>query len=143
MKRSPQLSPLSRDHHRALEVALRLRRAGEDDVADVVAAFATFWRDHGLPHFEQEEEILLPALGDDEPEVRSAAQRVRDEHASLRELAERLGPEPDDVGTARQLGTLLHDHVRFEERILFPLAEERLPPDELDEIADALDRARG
>jgi iron-sulfur cluster repair protein YtfE (RIC family) len=41
------------------------------------------------------------------------------------------------------LGTRLHDHIRHEERVLFPLIEEVLPEGELDDLPAALDRADG
>jgi len=62
VKRSPELAPLSRDHHIALEAALRLRRADAGTVAAAVARFADFWRGAGEQHFRIEEEILLPAV---------------------------------------------------------------------------------
>jgi hypothetical protein len=44
VKRSPELTALSRDHHQALEVALRLRRVTEANLEDTVAHFVAFWR---------------------------------------------------------------------------------------------------
>jgi hypothetical protein len=58
MKRSEALWSLSRDHHRALSVAQRMRRA--DDAAEGARAFLEFWKGHGEPHFRVEEEVLLP-----------------------------------------------------------------------------------
>lgn len=108
MKRSDALAPLSRDHHQALEVALRLRRAGEGDADAAVERFLAFWRAIGSRHFEIEEELLLPALPATDPEWRAACQRVLDEHARLRAAGEALASARD----ARAAGELLHDHVR-------------------------------
>ncbi len=69
MKRSPELAPLSRDHHVALEAALRLRRADPDTVAAAVARFGEFWRGAGERHFGIEEAILLPALPERRPRL--------------------------------------------------------------------------
>ena len=88
MKRSPELAPLSRDHHVALEHALRLRRASEEDVAAVVAGFLAFLLGPGRAHFAQEEELLAPEV----PEARAdLARRMLDEHAEILRRAERLG----------------------------------------------------
>jgi hypothetical protein len=47
VKRTPRLAPLSREHHVALEHALRLRRAQDPDVATVVARFLAFFVEDG------------------------------------------------------------------------------------------------
>lgn len=51
MKRSPELTPLSRDHHKALEVALRLRRATAGNVDEAIEHFLAFWSHQGERHF--------------------------------------------------------------------------------------------
>ncbi|MFN8163818.1 MAG: hypothetical protein U0R26_08290 [Solirubrobacterales bacterium] len=43
----------------------------------------------------------------------------------------------------RDLGRLLNDHVRFEERELFPMVEEALDPDDVARLAIAIERAEG
>jgi hemerythrin HHE cation binding domain-containing protein len=137
MRRSPELAPLSRDHHVALEHALRLRRASDEDVAAVVAAFLAFLVGPGRTHFAQEEELLAPEVPSGRAEL---AQRMVDEHVEILRRAERLGQVPC-VTEARGLGELLTRHVRFEERELFPLLEARLPAARLRDIARALSRA--
>jgi hypothetical protein len=47
VKRSLALVPLGHDHHQALEAALRLRRATDEDLDAAVARFRHFWREHG------------------------------------------------------------------------------------------------
>jgi hypothetical protein len=55
---------------------------------------------------------------------------VRDEHERIREDLRSL----DSVEAAHELGALLHDHVRFEERRLFALLEARLPEHALERL---------
>ena len=137
MKRSPELAPLSRDHHAALEHALRLRRASQDDLAAVVAAFLAFLVGPGRAHFAREEELLAPAV----PSARAdLAQRMLDEHVEILRRAEGLGRDPR-VTEARGLGELLARHVRFEERELFPFLEAQVPAERMRDIARALSRA--
>jgi hemerythrin-like domain-containing protein len=138
MKRAPELAPLSRDHHVALEHALRLRRASEDDAAAVVAAFLAFLVDDGRAHFAQEEKLLVPAVPDDHADL---VRRMLTDHAEILRGAAALGQCPD-VASARALGELLNRHVRFEERELFPLLERRLPSPRLLELGRELTRAR-
>ena len=134
MKRSPELAPLSRDHHVALERALRLRRANERSTAAAATAFLDFFEKDGQRHFEQEERLLIPALP---AEDAALGERVLTEHADIRALAAQLGSEPE-VTIARRLGELLGAHVRFEERELFPRLEAVLPPEQLAELGGQL-----
>ena len=119
MKRGAQLAPLSRDHHVALVHALRLRRATDEDVAAVVVGFLAFLLGPGREHFA-EEELLAPQVPD-----ACLAARMLDEHDEILRRAEQLGREPH-TGEAHAVGELLADHVRFEERELFPLLETAL-----------------
>jgi hemerythrin-like domain-containing protein len=137
MKRSAELAPLSRDHHQALEVALRLRRVTEGNLEDTAGHFLAFWRRQGEHHFVIEERLVLPALSHDDAEWAEATQRVREEHAEIRARAAELARVPS-VLRARRLGELLGAHVRYEERQLFPLLEERLARDALVALGGAL-----
>ena len=125
MKRSAALAPLSRDHHHALDAALRLRRDREEGVAN----FEEFFEGHGRRHFEIEEELLVPLL------PQAMADRILGEHAEIRARAERLPAEP------AELGELLTAHVRFEEREAFAALESALPEDRLAELGAAIDAA--
>lgn len=140
MKRSDALAPLSRDHHQALETALRLRRATADDVDAALARLNAFWTRIGRRHFEIEEELLLPALSGSEWDALSA--RVREEHEDIRRRAAALEEEAT-VAAARELGERLNAHVRFEERELFTTLERRLAPDDLARLGAAVARAEG
>lgn len=126
MKRSPELTPLSHDHHQALFVAQRLKRA--DDADDARERFLAFWRSHGRGHFAIEEDILLPGwIADDADADRNAAARVAAEHLEIRSEARRLmRGGAVELEELHRLGALLESHVRFEERELFPAIESGL-----------------
>ena len=126
MKRSAALTPLSRDHHKALAVALRLRRADGSSLDAAVAAFRSFWAGHGQRHFEIEEQVLVPLLPDDR-EWQDGVRRMVGEHDRVRAAARALLDAPA-ADACRALGSLLDAHVRFEERELFVLLEQRLDP---------------
>jgi hypothetical protein len=143
MKRSEALAALSRDHHHALEAARRLRRAAPAELDDAVEWFHRFWGEHGRDHFAIEEELLLPVISDGDPEWRVAAQRVRDEHRAIRGRIPglRAGAAAERLVAANELGRLLHDHVRFEERHLFRLLEDRLAADALVALGCAIEES--
>ena len=138
MKRSPELHSLSHDHHVALEHALRLRRASGEDVTAVTARFLAFFVGEGERHFAQEEALLAPLIPADEA---AARQRLLDDHADIRGRARSLGVRPSQAAAVR-LGELLADHVRFEERQLFPMLEARVDARVLAEVGRRLEESQ-
>lgn len=137
MKRHPALEPLSHDHHRALVLARRLRRAADEPggaLRELEHAVQREFEAELDPHFRVEERCLLPALR--EAGADASVRRTEEDHARLRAL---VGGEeaPWSAARARELGALLEAHVRFEERELFPQAEARLSEDALDAVRRA------
>lgn len=141
VKRSPELSQLSRDHHQALYAALGLRRATDDDAGKAVESFRRFWDQQGQRHFRIEEQVLLPAFvvgGGSARDGRVA--RMLTEHLDIRARARELAP-CSAVRELHELGERLAAHVRFEEDELFALIERTLEPRMLSALAAELDRA--
>ena len=121
MRRDPRLRRLSAEHHHALVLA---RRAPGETPGWLRERF-----DRELaPHFDVEERLLLPALGDDPLAARTLA-----DHRALRE--EVAAAERGDPGAPARFAGRLVAHVRFEERELFPRCEEILPAEVLDAVA--------
>jgi hemerythrin-like domain-containing protein len=142
MKRAEALQQLSRDHHRALEIALKLRRATPEDAELVRAGFLEFWDEHGALHFRVEEDVLLPASAHRVDPAAPAVVRVLTDHVEIRrwasDLYEAERPDPDQL---HALGEALNDHVRQEERVLFPLIEEALSEAELERLTQRVEEA--
>jgi hemerythrin-like domain-containing protein len=136
MKRSEELAPLSRDHHKALHAALQLRCADAERAAEAVDAFLGFWDEHGQRHFEIEERLLLPgfAHGGGDPRHPIVA-RVLTDHVEIRSRARVLNVDsrPSEL---RDLGERLSAHVRLEEEELFPLIERTLDPPALAKLGE-------
>jgi hemerythrin superfamily protein len=141
MKRAEALRPLSREHLVALIAARRLKEA--TDLEEASRAFLGFWQEEGERHFRVEEEVLLPGWALHAEVDREGVRRMLEEHLAIRREALRLEAGEATLEEARQLGALLHDHVRFEERQLFPLVEEALDDDALDRLAAAIEEAEG
>jgi hypothetical protein len=137
MQRSDELAPLSREHHQALALALRLRRCTDDDVAELRRDAVAFWQEEAAAHFRAEEELVLPAAAPYVPPSDPDVVRVLVEHVELRRRFHDAGEAT--AGDLRALGTVLHDHVRHEERVLFPRIEAALTADELAALGAALD----
>jgi hemerythrin-like domain-containing protein len=150
MKRHPALAPLSDDHHHELVQARRLRRAAEGSPAERVAAGATYTKaffTDTVEHFRREEETVFPVYatraGADDPLLTRVLREHMELHGLARALRAEVASEHVSQETLGTLGTLLHDHVRFEERDLFDAIQRAVPEAELDAIATARDaRAR-
>jgi hemerythrin-like domain-containing protein len=139
VKRDPALVTLSHDHHHALFVAQGLRRADEGDAGECRDAFRAFWEGAGERHFATEERVLLPAFAEHGDAPDALVLQVLGDHAELRCRARQaLAAEPPDVALLHTLGARLAEHVRLEERELFPRIEAALPAERLTRLAAEL-----
>lgn len=139
MKRAVALQSLSRDHLKALLTAKRLREA--TDVEAAARTFLEFWGREGRRHFRVEEEVLLPSWALHRPVDRAAMTRMLEEHLAVRRSALRIAAGEATLKELQDLGRLLDEHVRFEERQLFPMIERALDPDDLTRLAAAIEQA--
>lgn len=147
MKRAAQLQPLSRQHHLGLNLS---RHAKE--CADEPNAIAEHWLNitsyinEMQQHFQIEDNLMAHALqphSSSKPEVVSVLNKLDAQHKSLHALMAEVQDLPHSqsnhvtVGQVKELATLLYDHIRFEERELFPIVERYLTTEELEAIYDA------
>ena len=144
MKRANQLQPLSRQHHLGLNLS---RHAKE--CTDAPTEIAKHW--HNLTtyiddmqyHFQIEDNLIANALEPyraSQPEVESVLEALAGQHKSLHTLIEegqKTANQSITTEQVRELGTLLYDHIRFEERELYPMVEKYLTEDELDAVYKA------
>lgn len=131
IKRSPQLAPLSREHHDGLLFAWKIKQGLEQSVhPELIGKYVSwYWRHHIKPHFFQEEKILMPYM----PAGHPMATRLKEEHDHIRELVIELGQEADKRHLLL-LCELVTQHIRFEERELFGYLEGLLTPEQLDTV---------
>jgi len=138
VKRHVALQPLSRDHHVALVAAQQLRRATAADAAAARDAFLRFWREHGALHFRVEEDVLLPAFAAYGDPADERVVKMLVDHVRIRAAAAALADGEPDLVAMHRLGAALSEHVRLEERAVFPLIEEALPADAAAALVDAV-----
>lgn len=139
MKRSEMLTTLSHDHHQALRASQLLKRCDEDDAAEVRAGFAGFWEPH-KDHIRIEEEVLFPKYAEYRGDDDALLVQARGEHVRIEQLAsEILDSDAAPVDKMHELGAVLHDHTRFEEREFFGAIEETIPAGEQPALMAALD----
>lgn len=122
LKRHPTLRPLSREHFNGLTLARHLRQSAAGDEAARRRAsemLCRAWADELEGHFADEEQLVGPLVSDHDKA------RLIEEHRSL-ERHIRMAMENDGPPSAewlRDTGELLERHIRWEERELFPAAE--------------------
>lgn len=140
MKRHETLIPLSHDHHHALAAIRRLAVAsnGTDEERDRASRqFVTFFRNDTLMHFRDEEEIIFPLVGD-APQARGTMERAMLEHAEIHAAVHSLECELEEgvAGAASipRIVGLFRSHIRFEEKVVFPLIESLSSEDGLDSV---------
>lgn len=137
MKRLPELRDLSEDHHHGLVLARRAKQAacGEGGlvVNDVWIEVEMQFKTELAPHFLVEETLIVPSL--ERAGESALTARLLDEHRAIREC---VRPENGRTPAAlNRFGELLENHIRFEERELFEVAQNRLNSQELGAIAEA------
>lgn len=134
MKRNEHLMPLTHDHHHALVQARRLKlAAGEapEQRLEAGRGFLDFYERDTLLHFREEEEVVFPLVVGHE-EAEAPLTRLLLEHLRIHALVGRLRTETDagepSTVTLSELSTTLEQHVRFEEKTMFPLIERLVAP---------------
>lgn len=135
ISRHEALAPFSRDHYVGLVHANHLKKSSHGDRVDRHKALSDFldaWERDILPHFRDEERILAEYASE------AGVGRMFEEHRELSALTDRARElrrqvDPDPV-LLHDLGDRLERHIRWEEQTLFNNIQERLTPDQLDEL---------
>lgn len=119
IKRHEALQPWSREHHQGLLLSWKIKKgfALNVDPQRIKDYCDWFWENHLVSHFETEENYLFPILGEENQLV----QQALEEHGQLKAMFEQ---EEADTDTLSQIESLLNDHIRFEERVLFNAIQE-------------------
>lgn len=142
IRRHEALQPLSRHHMMGLHVGLKLSRAGTEEsnipTEQIIEDAMEFWCLGGQEHFREEEEVLLPAYALYEDIHQPDIVEMLLEHVLIRSGMDELCRGKISEEQMGELGELLHGHIRKEERILFPMIEEALPEEKLQELAPYL-----
>ncbi len=136
MKRHPALIPLSREHQPALLLAQVLKKDapafnGMPQTLEDKAAFALKMYNINLQiHFAKEEEVFSKIKGI-HAEIDRLAGEIITEHKQLATAFLALDKTGHTAVELDALGNALDDHIRKEERILFPLMQEYCSEDVL------------
>jgi hemerythrin-like domain-containing protein len=114
-KRHKALQPLSREHHHGLLLSWKIRNGFNKNVDPIRIKTYTDWffETHLIPHFEMEENHIFSILESDNELIK----RALAEHRRLKRLFSETEVE---AKTLSKIEEELEQHIRFEERVLFP-----------------------
>lgn len=137
LKRDKNLVWLSREHHDALLLVWKIRQGFTLKVEHSrIADYILYIADEELEnHFLSEEKFVFPELSvHDGSRVKAEAQ-----HKQLRSFIG--GFKQKEFVTDEKLilfANLLEEHIRFEERILFPIIQQQVSAESLEHIGNSL-----
>ena len=137
MKRIDQLKILSHDHHVGLVFARRMKQVAASKDSVLIQAgwveIEAYYKTELKPHFHIEESLLAPALM--EHGKIEMVDKMQTEHAELQQFF--TAECHQTIQDLHDFGVLLAQHIRFEERELFDVAQDILSSDILDHVARA------
>ena len=139
MKRHEAIAPLSREHHTALILAQMMKHNAPDyrgmpkQPADKAGYAMNIFQTSLQQHFVKEEKLLgmVKHLNAD---IGKLSDEIISEHEQLTAGFLSLSCSTHLEDSLNELGVHLEDHIRKEERVLFPLIEQWCPEDLIAEI---------
>ena len=138
IKRNEHIKKLSQEHHLSLLFCWKIRQGLKMNVpTERICEYVTyFWQQHLQPHFREEEKVLFVPLKD------KPVQRAINEHKRIRQQIEDLANYSENNVHKRlaELAGMVDDHVRYEERELFPRLERKLSKEQLENIGKLIQK---
>lgn len=129
MKRHKSLIPLSHDHHHGLMMAQLIKKGAPEykglpvDLAGKIKFVKHSWETELKLHFENEEKILFPFVKGKNEEIDKLIDEILDEHIKIKNLILELDSTNNYETVLNNLGLLLEQHIRKEERKLFTMIQ--------------------
>jgi hypothetical protein len=142
MKRVLALQPLSHQHHNTLTACLLIKKGIQKKADKKVLRDFTMklWNDDVRHHMQAEEQFVSPHLKKVNAQYDSLVKR---DHETLRLLAERIKVSENGYTVYNVFASLLEQHVRFEERVVFNKMQEHLSEPELSQLGASLNGLSG
>lgn len=125
MKRHPSLIALSHDHHNGLMLAQLIKKGAPEykglptDIIGKVKYAKEAWSKELKLHFKNEEEILFPFVKGKDNELDVLIEEILEEHKQIKGLVKSLDTSKNKKEVLNDLGFLLEQHIRKEERQVF------------------------
>jgi hemerythrin superfamily protein len=130
IKRHLLLQDLSRDHHQGLLLCWKIRTGFKKDIRPqrIMKYVKWFWKNHLIAHFEIEEKVVFPILGNDHESVKKALS----EHRKINRL---MGGSDELKKRLNSIEEIVEKHIRFEERVLFKEIQAVATEEQLKQVA--------
>ncbi|UEG50133.1 hypothetical protein LK994_01415 [Ferruginibacter lapsinanis] len=129
MIRHKSLVPLSREHHDALLLAQLLKKEVPDykgmptQIQEKAAYALALYHSKLKQHFKNEE-IMLGKVKDVHEEITKLTDDIFREHQLLTAAFLSLSKPDNTIDELNALGLALDEHIRKEERVLFPMIQQ-------------------
>ena len=141
MKRNENLKTLSWEHHDGLVVSFRLQQglkknAKSDEMSEYILHIWNSMLEH---HFLQEEQTITPNFKKSAKGIEFVNQMM-DDHEKFRRLIKKIEGDMANPQIIEEFALLLNQHIRFEERQLFPLFEQEVDLKKMQEVGNFLKR---
>ncbi|RUA07804.1 MAG: hypothetical protein DSY82_07710 [Flavobacteriia bacterium] len=136
--RNKNLYVFSHEHHHALVFASHLQKAKNTDERTLKRYIHNFWGNYLDEHFSNEERSFLHLI-----KVPELKEQFLSEHEKICSLVNDITISKDQITEkALELSDLIKQHVKFEEKKLFPWLQENLSEEELNEIGKSLENVK-
>ncbi|WGQ09694.1 hemerythrin domain-containing protein [Pedobacter gandavensis] len=138
IKRTEEMKLLSRDHHFGLLFSWKIKQGIAKNIPTIRLKnyLNFFWSRHLKNHFLDEEVLLFNRFDVEEPCV-----RAKKDHEQIVNLIDGVNAATEgDYVVYERLVIVLNDHIRFEERVVFPHLEMVLTESTLSSIGHFLEK---
>ncbi len=136
IKRNENILKLSKEHHFSLLFCWKIRQGLKNETTtDRIIQYVQYFSAHFLmPHFREEEEFLFALLVD------AKVEKATEHHKVINSLIAELSNnnEINSRELLQKLAELVDDHIRYEERVLFPYMEKKLSNKQLETVGKQL-----
>jgi len=138
INRNEHMKKLSRGHHFSLLFCWKVRQGLKMDVAmeRIWKYVQYFWQQHLQSHFREEEKTFFAPIKD------RMVQRAINEHKLIKRQIESLANDSgnNERKSLAKIADMVYEHVRYEERDLFPHLEKKLSKEQLEDIGEQIDK---
>lgn len=138
IKRSEFLIQLSRDHHLTLLFCWKIKEGLKKDIPLILKDYVLFfWNGHMQKHFDQEEELLFTKNN------HSLCELAAQQHLQINQIISQIKASASPQKPIFQsLIDIVNQHIRLEEREVFPFLEKSLPKEDLEKIGETLKKEK-
>ena len=138
INRNEHLKRLSREHHFSLLFCWKVRQGLKMNVAvERISKYVQyFWQQHLRLHFREEEKTFFAPIKD------RMVQRAINEHKHIKQQIEDLANYSghNERKNLSKIADMVYEHVRYEERDLFPHLEKKLSKEQLENIGELIEK---